>query len=790
MKKAIIFISFLKLLLITPVNGQIFEVRHKVYGQIIEEKSQMPVKKVPVRVLPYDREIYTDNQGEFLFNMPAGNFSLIINHDPFDKVEMSINLKSDTLIKIYLKTQSEITYIGEIEVNALQRADDLPENIRIVARNSLLQMPAIAGVKDINKLLALSAGVSSSSEGSADLQVRGGQAGQNLYLYDGIPIYATSHFFGLISATNPLSVQSAKLYKSGFPVEYGGRLSSIVSVKTRDILLTKTSFETEINMLTSGLRLSLPIVKNKIGLTISGRVSNYGGLNLLSLYNNDDNDKIRMSFGDLHTGLLWQPNIKNKLKVNWFTNNDNINIFQTDNTSESLSWLKNKQNNLSFTWNRTDDKTDNKLSVYSDKYGFDLGKRLHGNSTDFQVEDQIVSHISTVGIKDNLEITFSDKRTLITGFSFDQISFTPVWYQYRDSALIKEDVYKQTKFYEGFIYGSLNLNLENYGKVNLGFRSGLAIDNKQLFPLFEPRLSYQNVLESGFSFNASIDRMSQTVHRIANPGLGYPFEIYLPSTDGIKPSDLWIYSLGGSRDIRFNKLNLTLKAELWYKRMKNIVEFKDGYDVISAVTDKSGITTGMQNVVTQGRGEAYGIDFSGEVKLKKFTLLTDYTLMRSIWQFDELNNGIAFNAPTDIRNSISITLLYNISDKWKFSSNWQYMSGKPITLPELIFKRPNYNILTGELSESQFYYELTAENRNIFRTKPFHKLDMEINYTYTAFKKFKGNISIGVYNAYNQYNPFIYIQRADIDSDGKTKNLIKSLSLFPVMPTFNWSLQF
>jgi hypothetical protein len=790
MKKEIIYIFLLNILFTSVTQGQTFESRYKVYGLIVEEKSQKPLKKVPIRVMPYNKEINTDNQGAFLFNMPEGNFSLIINHFPFDKKEINIYLKSDTTIKITLKTQSEINFIGELDVSALQRNADIPENIRLLTRNSFLQMPAIAGEKDVIKSLALSAGVNSSSEGAADLQVRGGQTGQNLYLQDGIPIYATSHFFGLISAYNPITVQSAKLYKAGYPAEHGGRLSSIVSIKTREPSLIKTSIETEINMLSSGLRISLPVIKNKLALTVSGRISNFSFFDITSLYNDDDDDKLYMSFGDLHTGLLWKLNENNQLKINWFMNNDKNDILQSDITSETQVWLKNKQNNFSFNWNNTVENKNNKLSVYRDSYSFDFGMKSLGNSTDFQIENNIISGISTIGLKDNLEIALSNKETLNIGINLDRRSFSPLWYQYKDSIVLKENIYNHTVLYEGFVFGNITLNLDQYGKINFGARTGVVSDKNHLIPLFEPRFFYQNKLKTGFAFNASIDRMSQTIQRIANSGLGYPFEIYLPSTDGIKPSDSWIFGLGNSQDIDFRKFKISLKAELWYKHMNNIVEFKDGYDVLTSVIDKSGITSGIEHVITQGKGKAYGVDFSSELRVKKISLLTDYTLMRSTCQFDELNYGIAYNAPTDIRHSISLTFFYSISEKWKLTANWQFMSGRPITLPEFIYQKPNYNILTGELDENQLNYELTSEKRNTYRTKPFQKLDIELNYSYIAFKKHNGNFSFGVYNAYNHYNPYIYIQGVEYGSDGTSKNIIKSLSLFPVMPTFSWSLKF
>lgn len=780
----------LGLILIPEISCQSFEIRHKVVGQVFEVKSGKPLKRVPITVLPYNREVKTDSKGGFIFDMPEGSFSLLIDYHPFERMSVDIQLRSDTVIQLYLKTLDDQIYIEEVDVIAMQSALDLPENIRSISRSKLLQMPAVAGEKDIIKYLALSAGVTSSSEGAADLQVRAGLPGQNMYLQDGVPLYASSHFFGMISVYNPLTVQSAQLFKSGFPVEYGGRLSSVVNIKTRQPSLSTSSFETEISLLASKMSLSFPVIKDKLAFTASGRIANYGLININSFYGDNDDNKLFMSFSDVNAGLLWKPGDNDKLRLNWFRNIDITTIIQTDFSSDTEIWMKNRQNNLSLIWDRNTDIYENEFLLYRDVSGFDFGMTLSGKSTNFNLTDQIMSGIKVIGFKEKLKMGLGDKIQLVSGINLDKISFTPMQFHYIDSVLKLKNLVPASVLYEGAAFSSIEYKPNANRTISLGLRAG-AIYNDHLIPLIEPRIKYTETFKSGLSIQASIDRMSQSVHRIANSGLGYPFEIYLPSVDGIEPSTSWMYSLGAAKDLAINNTKIALKAEVWLKNMKNIVEFKDGYDALTSIVDKFGISSNLKNVVTQGNGTGYGMDESAEMRYKKLSLFWDYTLMRSTNQFEELNNGIAFSAPTDIRHSVSLTGSYKLNENWSVSANWQFRTGKPITLPEIIYSKPGYNIETGELNDSQQTYEMITMRRSNFRTRSFHKLDLEMNYKYKAFKKYDGNISFGIYNVYNQHNPFIYLMGQDENSTpDNPKYVVKSMSVFPIMPTFNWSLRF
>ena len=196
--------------------------------------------------------------------------------------------------------------------------------------------------------------------------------------------------------------------------------------------------------------------------------------------------------------------------------------------------------------------------------------------------------------------------------------------------------------------------------------------------------------------------------------------------------------------------------------------------------------------LTQGNGKAYGIDFSAKYNTNGLKLTADYTLMKAVCQFDELNGGLPFAAPTDIRNSLSLTSEFKLSDSWSFSATWQFNSGKPITVPTYIFVNPTANYLPFQVHDYDGRdFQLVETERNNYRTKATHRLDVSFNHNYKTRKKhLDANISLGIYNLYNQANPFIYFIEGVENPDKTYTPVLKSMSLFPIMPSFTWSVKF
>jgi len=318
---AILFLCY------TAIQAQAYTKRFRLQGTIIDGRTKKEIKKIPFTVMPFNKVIEAGNQGAFTFNLPKGEYTFIVDYYPFDKKEIKIDLKKDTAFVVELHSPFESQYIEEVEVLSSKSATKQPSSIQQIDSHWLKALPALIGERDILKAFAQTAGVTSSGEGVADMQVRGGNHGQNLYLLDGVPLFSTEHFFGMVSVYNPLIVKSAKLYKSAFPAEYGGKVSSVVDVFTEEANLNKFGGAIDISMLSSKALLNIPIVKNKLALAISGRISNYSLINFASVFKlSADNTKYNLYFGDINANLLWKISKKDKLKLTWFNNSDGFGV--------------------------------------------------------------------------------------------------------------------------------------------------------------------------------------------------------------------------------------------------------------------------------------------------------------------------------------------------------------------------------------------------------------------------------------------------------------------------------
>ena len=801
MKRVFVNVKNFSLLLlwvacITNLNAQEAEIRYKVYGKIVDARTKKGIKKIPITVMPFNRVINADNKGGFLFNMPKGNFSFIVDYYPFIKQDVELDLLSDTTLLIVLHTIPGVNYLEEVEVIASRPATEIPAAIELIDGRQLKSLPAMIGERDILKAFSLTAGVTSSSEGAADMQVRGGLHGQNLYLLDGIPLYSTEHFFGMVSVYNTSIVKSARLYKSGFPAEYGGKISSVINVLAKDADLKKFSGEAEIGILTSKLALNIPLVKDKLALSLAGRLSNYSVVDIISaILPERIGTRFGVHFGDVNANMFWKLSEKNKLKLTFLSNTDGFEVQSTMDNDRNNVWFKNHQQNLGLNWyNTLSGKTENHLLAYADIYGYDFGNSTQDFNTGMKQMSQVLTGINSMGLVDKFIFKISNKLNLNAGLSFKSYGFSPIQFNLNDSNLNSIKVTNQIRLNEVVFFAESQYHLTKQQTLTAGLRLSSIGNSDKTFTNLEPRIAYHGIYENDYSISASASRMTQPVHRVANSGLGFSFEMFYPSSSTLLPESSWNFSIGGAKDFTWKNKKLSLKVDAWYKTMENIVEFEDGYDAYYTVlySMQSNVTSDTKKYLAQGNGKAYGIDFSASYDIKNLRLTADYTLMKAENQFDKLNYGRPFAAPTDIRNSLSLTSEIKLSDSWSFTATWQFNSGKPITVPTYIFSNPVSNYKPSQVYDySGADFQRIVTERNNYRTKPFHKLDVSFNHNYKTRKKhLDARISLGIYNVYNRANPYLYYIDGIQNAEKTYTPVLKSMSMFPILPSFSWSVKF
>jgi hypothetical protein len=771
---------------------------YRLRGQIVDLRTQKPIKRVPVKVLPYNRIVDADSKGSFLFEMPAGIQELIIEFEPFDRRHIVLDLQSDTVIVIELSSPFTSQYIEEVEIVPATQKSIEPVSVERIDAHVLEKLPAMLGERDILKAFALGSGVHSGSEGSSEIFVRGGDHGQNLFLLDGVSLYSTMHALGLISVYNPVTVRTARLYKSAFPAEFGGKISSVVNVITKEADTQHFSGEAEVGLLASKLSLNVPLIKDKLGVQISGRLANYALANVTNLFFDPDDTRLKLHFADLNATALWKVNERNRLRFNLFHNSDGLEVGQDDSGIFSTVWIKNTQQNAGLQWlHEPTNKLSGQFMLYADRYLFDFGNSAYNKTDTTSNMGQVLSGITTIGADEKIRFKINDSQSLSAGLFIRNSSFSPIQWNFTDTTLHRSSYLKQSAATEAGGWAEWQAGFfDNKHQLNAGLRASVFWGEGKAFPLIDPRLSYHAMLDDQFSVSASVTRMSQPVHRIANPGLGITFEIFAPSGDVLKPASSWQYSLGAGRDFNLKGMKMGVKADLWYRNFNNISDFRDGYDVRTMIIYQKNYQLG--DLVTTGKGQAYGLDLSAALNHNRWSLTLDYTLMEVRHRFAELNGGRSFAASSDIRNALTLTGMLKLSRSWTFNATWQYQTGRPITIPTAIIF-PYEDVVDG----FDYYSHLPVyTERNNYRMKDFHKLDLSFQYQYTAFKKHQAIWSFGAYNAYHRANPFLYyiglnepyrkynIETKTWEPNPNSHPVLKSVSVFPVLPYLSWSMKF
>jgi hypothetical protein len=339
-----------------------------------------------------------------------------------------------------------------------------------------------------------------------------------------------------------------------------------------------------------------------------------------------------------------------------------------------------------------------------------------------------------------------------------------------------------------------------FGKINdtVHYRSNQVVAN---YNGLEPRLSARYSLGKRSSLKASYARNFQYIHLASISSVSLPTDIWMPSTEVIKPQESHQYAMGYFRNFLEN--NYEASVEIYYKTMSNQVEFSEGSQPADNIFDNP------DNAFTFGHGWAYGAEFFLKKNYGKFTGWIGYTLSWTWRQFPAINYGEKFLAKYDRRHDASLVLTYDAGKQWNFGLVWVYGSGNRGTLPNGFF------LYEGSLSND---YGM----RNSYQFIPYHRLDLNLTFTPDRKKRlerkklrlteqfiqqgkdpddlvltkswnrnFSNSFTLSVFNAYNRYNPyFIYLTRDGDFADGSLKVGARQVSLFPIIPSLTWNFNF
>ncbi len=776
---------------------------------------------------------FTNSYGFFSLTLPKGKHIIRIMALGYKPVDTTIYLNKNLNINFQLKSA---TVLKEVVVTSYKNQVKNAQTGEIsLPVKRIANLPVIFGEPDLMKILQLLPGIQPGTEGKSGLYVRGGSPDQNLILLDGIPLYNISHLGGLFSVFTPEAINSVTVYKSGFPAKYGGRLSSVIDVRMKNGNMNHWTGNVSIGLISSKFTIQGPVIKHKSSFILSARrtyidllakpfIAAFGTSHQQDEYTTSSSSFTPgYYFYDIYTKFNYKFNDNNRIFFSLYSGMDKFfvkanesqhfkNIPIPDSIKQSYSNYDNKTNGslkwgnqvFAIRWNhKFTDKTFSNLSFSYSKFLLSSASENYLRTYNDSINNIFSENISyTLGINDlaskfSLEYIPNIKHHFTFGLSAIYHKFIPgqfhLWsYFYNSLPSYSQKI--DTTFGEKILYAPEfaayaqdNFSVTNKLKINYGLRLTAFIIQNKFYHSIEPRISARYLISNNLSIKSSYAYVTQYLHFLTNNTVGIPLDMWLPTTKKIIPENSWQVALA----VNYLFKQISFSIETYYKRMNNIIEFKEGQSLFTIFSRNNQIVS-WEDKVSQGIGWSYGSEFLIRKDFGKLTGWIGYTLQWSWRQFSDINNGHPFPFKYDRRHFISIVSSYKLSHKITASAVWVYGSGTPITLVQGEMFDPAYLLSVTDCFNSECTYQgdYIYGGRNAYRLPNYQRLDISFNF----YKKKKTGTriwTIGIYNVYNHINPY-FTQLIDKNAGaGKPHYILRIYSVFPVMPffsfRFNWN---
>ncbi|MDQ3395982.1 MAG: TonB-dependent receptor [Bacteroidota bacterium] len=765
------FIFIIVLLLLSHI---IFGQNATISGYLTDASSGESLLGGAIRDVTLNRGTSSNQYGFFSLTLPVGDISISASYLGYNPLLLNFYLKKDTSIAIRLTPLSKV--LDEVVIIPENTAITRPPGLINIPVERLKQVPAIFGESDIIKALSLTPGVSIGTEGSTGLYIRGGSPDQNLILLDEAVVYNASHLFGFVSILNPDAVKNVDLYKAGFPARFGGRLSSVLDITMKEGNNQELKGEASIGIISSRFSIEGPISKNKSSFILSAR-SSYLSLFLLpsfiSFKQGRSDNFVNYWLYDLNGKVNHQFKDGSRLFLSFYNGNDFLVAYdgiETENSKFRLNW-GNFTTSARYVKPLNPKLFSRSVFTYS-RYRY----MMEGsNSQDKVVTDffNTESRVNDYTIKTALDFLPSPNHSIKVGLEAIRHQFLPSNYNSSYSLNI-DSLNKANTIYavEGAAFIEDEVVLNERIKVNTGARWSVFNVEGTTYNSLEPRVSINFKLPALFSLQGSYSTMRQYIHLLTSSGVGFPNDIWVPATREVKPQFSRQVALGLTKSLP--GINSEFTVEGYYKTMTGLIDYRQGSNFLISSFNQNW----QDEIVREGVGEAYGLEFFLNRKSGPFTGWIAYTLAWNNRRFDNINFGNWHPGRYDRRHDVSFTGSYDVSKAWNLFATWVFSTGHPVTVPSGIQEDIEGNKV--------FIYS----GRNNARMPKYHRLDVGAAYSKTTKRGRSATWSFGAYNAYNRANPFFLDFRNNKSEGDIVKKQLVSRSLFPVLPYISYTLSF
>jgi len=746
-----------KTFIVGTKKAGVYKSEAEVTGRILSFNDSLPLVGATLYIDQLQKGAASNVDGFYTITVPKAKYNLKVRNVGYEETSFKVDVLSEGTQDFYILKKVFLMETVEIRSEADHNVKSVQMGVEKISIKDIKEIPTVLGERDIIKVALLLPGVQSIGEGSSGFNVRGSPSDQNIFYIGDVPVYNTSHLFGFFSSFNSDAVSEFKLYKSSIPAKYGGRLSSIFDIQPWQGDMEKFGARGGISPITARLLAEGPIIKNKLSY-MAGIRTTYSDW-VLNFVDVPEIKNSKGNFGDGIFNLTYDINTKNRIKLFGYYSYDNINLASKinnyyENAGGSINWyhsftenhgldfslaqsqynftednyeygvsaytlnyeLQHTQLNLGFTWKPIENHTLN-YGVSSVLYQLDNGKQVPYG------EESLVTP-TTLGKEKGLEsaIYLSDQwavgplLTIYGGVRYNNFAYLGPneVFKYLDNApKIPENIIDTLQF-------SDNQIIKDYG--GLDYRLGVTY-----------------LLNQDVSIKAGYNKLHQYIFMLSNTIAISPTDKWKLSNYNIEPMIGNQFSLGFYANLENQKYELSLEG--YYKKIDNLVEYKDGAELV--------VNPHPEQDVLPGNLDAYGIEFMVRKPFGKLNGWINYTYANSTVLVDnkttgEQNNfGIAYPANYDKPHSINVVANYKISKRVSFSGNLAYSTGRPITYPTSIYYQDGQPLLNYSL-------------RNEYRIPDYFRMDVsfKVEGNLKRNKWLHGSWIFSVYNLTGRNNAY------------------------------------
>ncbi|MBR5905103.1 MAG: TonB-dependent receptor plug domain-containing protein [Bacteroidales bacterium] len=674
---------------------------------------------------------YTGTDGKYELKLPLGDNMLKFREYTKEDMDIRVIIKDSGVLDVVMREKVTALKSAYVSANSMAEHRRTGMGLETINSSTVTHIPTAFGEGDVLKAVLTLPGVKSVGEASSGFNVRGGSADQNLILFNGGTIYNPSHLFGIFSAFNMDVVDEVELYKSSIPVEYGGRISSVLDISSKDGDPERIKGSLGLGILTSHLAIEGPLVKNQTTFVLGGRTT-YSDWLLKQLPANSGYAGGKASFSDVNVGITHRFDARNTLKLTGYWSRDNFSFrgdttFRYSNIDAAVKWKHR--------WGIS-----NSLDVSAgyDNYSNTLEDGAPGNSLGaYTLSTRIQQGFTRATAKvalDNHTITFGGDAVL---YALDPGTVSP----FRGSLFVPRKLDREMALEPSVYVGDLWQPDNGPFSFDAGVRysSFLSFPKVKYYGAPELRLGAKYSPLANLSVKAGFNTMNQYIHLVSNTSSISPMDTWKLSDADIKPQQGFQAAGGVYWTVFGNALDISLEG--YYKRSYNYLDYKSG--AVLSMNDH------LAEDLVRTTGRSYGVELMLRKLTGRLTGWVSYTWSRALLKEMEdrgaetINGGEWYNAPFDKPHDLKLVGNYKFTHRYSISFNLDYSTGRPVTVPV-----------------GQYYYgnalRLLYSERNAHRIPDYFRLDLALNIEPGHYLKAFTHMSatIGCYNVTGRKNAY------------------------------------